>query len=144
MTTLTEFNEDLALFVESGMIAIKQGDEESARKLFNAVKVIDPTNENVDMGFGLIGLHKMDLPVAKKHFEKLTKGPAKHWRAQAFLALANILSIMKEDSGEAKLKSLQTAYALAEEVVQECEDETIKQLAQSVLDWEKEMQQKGK
>jgi tetratricopeptide (TPR) repeat protein len=144
MTTLTEYNEDLALFVEAGMVAIKQGDEESARKLFNAVKIVDADNENVDMGFGLIALHKMDLSVARKHFEKLAKGPTKHWRAQAFLSLAHVLSIMKDESGEAKLKSLQTAYALAQEVIEKCEDDTIKQLAQSVLDWEKEMQQKGK
>lgn len=142
MKDLKEVHEDLALFVESGMIAIKQGDEESARKIFNALKLINPEHESVEMGFGLIALHKMDLPMARKHFEKLMNGTKKNWRAQAFLALSHVLGIVKEKSDDLKLKSLKIAYTLAGEVVENCEDPSTKQLAQSVLDWEKEMQMK--
>lgn len=144
MTALADFEKDLALFVEVGLIAIKQGDEESASKLFKAVALIDPNHETVDLGAGLIALHKMELIKAQSHFKKLLGAKEKNWRAQAFLALTHVLSIMQAEKDEDKLKHLQEGYKLAQEVLENCDEPSTMQLAQSVIDWEKEMQQKGK
>lgn len=144
MTALADFEKDIALFVEAGLIAIKQGDEESASKLFKAVALINPEHETVELGPGLIALHKMELIKAQSHFKKLLSGKEKNWRAQAFLALTYVLSILQLEQDEEKLKHLQEGYSLAQEVLEKCEDSSTRELAQSVMDWEKEMQKKGK
>ena len=144
MTALIDFKKDLPLFVELGLIAIKQGDEQSATKLFNAVALIDPQHETVELGAGLIALHKMELSKAQTHFKKLLGGEKNNWRAQAFLAFTYVLFIMEAGSDEEKLKYLQEGHKLAQEVLERSDEPSTRQLAQSVLDWEIELQQKGK
>lgn len=139
---LQEFREDLPMLVEAGLIAIKQGDEESAKKLFNAIGVIDPQNMAKKMGYGLIALHKMDIKNAKASFLEVLKVEQTNWRAQAFLAFAHILSTVQDGSQEEKLKALQTGAELAREVVEKSDAPSTRQLAQSLLDWELELQDK--
>ncbi|MFN0065323.1 MAG: hypothetical protein ACKVOH_03695 [Chlamydiales bacterium] len=143
-TLLEEFSSDLALLVESGLIAIKQGDEESAKKLFNAADVIDPTKVSKKMGFGLIALHKMDVKGAKKHFEEILIIEKKNYRAKAFLAFAHILSVLQDGTTDEKIASLKKAADLAHEVIEKCDTLSTRELAQSLLDWESELQQKSK
>lgn len=142
MATLQEFREDLPILVESGLIAIKQGDEESAKKLFNAIGVIDPQNMAKKMGYGLIALHKMDLKNAQKSFLEILQVEQTNWRAQAFLAFSYILSVLQDGSGEDKIKALQKGAELAREVLDKSDAPSTLQLAQSLLDWEKELQDK--
>lgn len=144
MATLQDFREDLPLLVEGGLIAIKQGDEESAKKLFNAVGVVDPQNMARKMGYGLISLHKMDIKTAQKSFQEILQVEQTNWRAQAFLAFSHILSVLQEGSAEEKYKSLQTGAKLAQEVIDKSDAPSTRQLAQSLLDWEKELQDKVK
>lgn len=95
MATLQEFNQDIPLFVEAGLIAIKQGDEESAKKLFNAVGVMEPQGNSKKMGYGLIALHKMDIKNAQKSFHDILQSDPQNYRAQAFLGFAHILSVLQ-------------------------------------------------
>jgi len=140
MATLQEFREDLPLLVEGGLVAIKQGDEENAKKLFNAVGVVDPQNMARKMGYGLISLHKMDIKTAQKSFQEILQVEQTNWRAQAFLAFSHILSVLQDGSAEEKYKALQTGAELAQEVLDKSDAASTRQLAQSLLDWEKEMQ----
>lgn len=142
MLTLEDFKEDLALFVESGLIAIKQGDEESAKKLFNAVGIIDPHNSAKKMGYGLISLHKMDLNHAKTSFGEILNAEPENYRAMAFLAFAHILSTMQDSTTDAKLEALRKGAEMAQQVVDKSDSPTTRQLAQSLLDWEKELMDK--
>jgi tetratricopeptide (TPR) repeat protein len=142
MPTLQDFQGDLALFVETGLIAIKQGDEESAKKLFNAVGIIDPQNLAKKMGYGLIALHKMDIPNAQKNFNEILQIEHANWRAQAFLAFSYFLAVLKEGKHEEKINALKKGVELAQEVVEKCDTPTTKILAQSLLDWEKELTNK--
>lgn len=139
MATFQEYREDLPLLVESGLIAIKQGDEESAKKLFNAIGIIDPQNMAKKMGYGLIALHKMDISNARKTFQEILQVEQTNWRAQAFLAFSHILSVLQEGSSEEKKQSLQKGAELAQEVLDKTDTPSTKQLAQSLLDWEKEL-----
>jgi len=144
MATLQEFKEDLSLLVEAGLIAIKQGDEESAKKLFNAVGVIEGQGTQKKMGYGLISLHKMDIKTAVKSFEDVLQTEPTNYRAQAFLGLAHILSVLQEGtSNDEKIKSLKKGAELATEVIQKSDSPSTKKLAQSLLDWEKELQEKA-
>jgi predicted Zn-dependent protease len=142
MAMLQDFRDDLPLLVESGLIAIKQGDEESAKKLFNAVGVLDPQNLAKKMGFGLISLHKMDIKTAQKSFHEILAVEQTNWRAQAFLAFSYILSVLQDGSNEEKIEALKKGSELAQEVIDKSDAATTRQLAQSLLDWEKELQGK--
>lgn len=139
MAMLQEFRDDISLLVESGLIAIKQGDEESAKKLFNAIEIIDPQNLATKMGYGLISLHKMDIPNAQKSFTEILNVEQTNWRAQSFLALSYILSVLQEGTDDQKVESLRKCAELAQEVLDKSDAATTKQLAQSLLDWEKEL-----
>jgi len=141
MVTLQDFRKDLSFFVEIALIAIKQGDEESAKKLFNAVGVLDPKNMAKKMGYGLISLYKMDIKIAKKHFQEVLQVEKTNWRAQAFLSFAHMLNLLQEGTTmDEKKENLMTASKLALEVIDKSDDASTKQLAQSVLDWEEELQ----
>lgn len=141
MATIEEFKKDIPSLVEAGLIAIKQGDEESAKKLFNAVGAIDPANIAKDMGFGLIALHKMELATAKKLFQKVLDKEPENYRAKAFLSFACVLSTMDASlSNEEKVENLQKAAEYANTVLSKSKEETSRTLAQSVLDWEKELE----
>jgi tetratricopeptide (TPR) repeat protein len=141
-TTLQDFRNDLPLLVESGLIAIKQGDEESAKKLFNAVGIIDPQNMAKKMGYGLIALHKMDIKTAQKNFNEILQVEQTNWRAQAFLAFSYILSVLQDGSNDEKINALRKGAELSQEVLDKSDAPTTRQLAQSLLDWERELMEK--
>jgi hypothetical protein len=134
-----EFRDDLPFLVESGLVAIKQGDEESAKKLFNAIGIIDPQNMAKKMGYGLIALHKMDIRGAQKNFNEILAVEQTNWRAQAFLAFSYILSVLQDGSNDEKKIALQKGAELAQEVLEKSDAPTTRQLAQSLLDWEREL-----
>lgn len=142
MATFQEFRDDLPLLVEAGLIAIKQGDEESAKKIFNSLGIIDPQNMAKKMGYGLIALHKMDIKTAQKSFSEILKVEQANWRAQAFLALSYVLSVLQDGSSEDKIEALRKGAELSQEVLEKSDSPSTKQLAQSLLDWEKELQEK--
>jgi tetratricopeptide (TPR) repeat protein len=144
MVSIQDFKEDIGLLVEAGMIAIKQGDEESAKKLFNAVGVIDPQNNAKKMGYGLIALHKMDIKNAQKAFHEILQAEPNNHRAQAFLGFSYILSVLQEGmTADEKIDSLKKGAELATQVVEKADSPSTKQLAQSLLDWESELQDKS-
>ncbi|MEZ5315315.1 MAG: hypothetical protein R3E91_03780 [Chlamydiales bacterium] len=144
METLQDFKVDLALLVEGGLIAIKQGDEESAKKLFNAVGILDPQNMVRKMGYGIIALHKMDIKTSQKHFREILQIEKTNWRAQVFLAFSHILSVLQEGSPKEKYESLEIGATLAQEVLEKSNTPSTLQLAKSLLEWEKELQDKVK
>src|ERR1700722_9940537 len=118
MATLQDFKSDLPLLVEMGLIAIKQGDEESAKKLFNSVSVIDPASTMKKMGYGLIAIHKMDIKNGINLFEEILQVEPTNYRAQAFLGFAYLLSTLKEETAkEDKLKGLKKGIELAQDVL---------------------------
>lgn len=141
MATLQDFKADLPFLIEAGMVAIKQGDEESAKKLFSAVGILDPKNTLRQLGFGLIALHKMELPQAMNLFNEILGQEPKNYRAMAFLGFAHMLNVMgKDKTSDEQIASLRKAAELSVEVLNNSDIPTTRQLAQSVLDWESEIQ----
>lgn len=143
MVQLQDFKEDLSLFVETGLMAIKQGDEDSAKKLFQAVGVIDPKNNSQSMGLGLIAMHKMDLNSAEKHFQEVLKGDSKNYRAQAFLGFTYILSVVKEQNPVKRTENLQKGAELVSDVIKNADSPSTKRLAESLMEWVKELENKA-
>lgn len=143
MASYEEFRKDLPLFVEAGLIAIKQGDEESAKKLFNGVAAIDKDNSTVSMGFALIDLHKMELTGAEKKFLEAIQKDPNNYQAKAFLSFTYILWAMDEKNSQKQLSFIKNGTELAQEVLKNSNVETTKELAQSVLDWVAQLGQKA-
>ncbi len=139
MVNLQDFREDIALLAEGGLVAIKQGDEENAKKLFDALEIIEPKSVTKKMGYGLIAVHKMDVPEAQKIFKELFDNDHNNRRAQAFLAFSYMLSLMQKGSYEEKILALKEGAKHATEALKHAEDASTKQLAQSILDWQIEL-----
>ncbi len=138
-----DFRKDLDLFVECGLIAIKQGDEEGAKRLFAAARVLDPENTVGEIGFGLIAMHKLELKVAQTTFEKVL-AKENNYRAKAFLSLVHMISAIKDKGGtDSQIEHMKKAGELAADVVKNSNTESPKALAQTVLDWEKEIASKS-
>ena len=140
MKAVKEFKGDLGLLVEAGLIAIKQGDEDSAKKLFDAADILDPGATSSKMGHGLIALHKMDIATAKQYFSEILKSEEKNYRAKAFLAFSNVLSVLQDGSAAEKEIALREGAEQAQEVLENCKEASTRELAQSLLDWEQELQ----
>ncbi|MBS0623309.1 MAG: hypothetical protein JSS62_01655 [Verrucomicrobia bacterium] len=146
MFSLKEYAPDLGLLAEAGLIAIKQGDEESAKKLFNAVGLLDSESPTKKMGYGLIALHKLDIQDAQKHFSEILKVEPKNMRAMAFIAFTHMLSVMGTTktplTDEKKIEHLKLASEFSNQVLNSnASDPSTKQLAQSILDWQQELLQ---
>lgn len=140
MFNLKEYEEDKLLFLEMGLIAIKQGDEESAKRLFDVIGLIEPTSSLKKMGYGLIAVHKLDLAEAQNQFKEVIEQEPNNGRALAFLAFTHMLALMNEQSDSKKIERLKTGAELAQKAIDLSTEDSTKQLAQSVLDWEVQLQ----
>lgn len=138
------YKEDLAFFVEAGLVAIKQGDEDSAKKLFNAIAILDPKNSAYKTGLGLIALHKMDLKAAEKYFQEVVAVEPQNYRTKAFLGFTYVVSVAQNDfSQEDKVQRLKWGMEIANEVLAKAEEPVTKQMAKAILNWEEQMHAKG-
>ena len=70
---LNDFKQDFALLIEAGFIAVKQLDETSASRIFNAAQVMSPESTAPQIGLGYIALNKLEVKEATKIFEEVIK-----------------------------------------------------------------------
>lgn len=136
MTDLELYKEDFALLFEAGLLAIKQGDEDSATKIFRALHVLNPEHYGIELGFALMDLHKMNLNSAEARLRDLAEKEGDNWSVKAFLALTHMMIVLHQDcSFEVRRDNLEQCVLVANQVVTHCEIESTRMLAQSVLDW---------
>lgn len=122
---LNQFKDDFALFIEAGFIAVKQLDEIAARRLFKVAELLNPDNPASQLGLGYIALNKLQVSEATKIFEAILKKDPDHYLAQALLGVCYLMTKNKNKKGE---KLIADAKA-------NCDDPTIKNLADVCLDW---------
>ncbi len=122
---LENFKEDFALFIEAGFIAVKQLDEISARRLFKVAELLNPDNPASQLGLGYIALNKLQVSEATKIFEAILKKDPEHYLAQALLGICYMMTKNKAKKGE----------KLIEDAKSQCNDPTIKSLADVCLEW---------
>ncbi len=140
MMNLDPFQADQGLFIELGLIAVKQGDEASARLLFDIVEFLNPQGVMHTLGYGLIAIHKLELSEAETHFRAVLAQDPNNARAYAFLAFTNMLAVMQDQSDMHRLDRLKRGAECADKAIKLTEEPSTKALAQSVLDWEVELQ----
>lgn len=122
---LQEFKEDFALLIEAGFIAVKQLDETSATRIFNAAQTINPTSTAPQIGLGYIALNKLEVKEATKIFESIVGKEPENYLAQTFLGICFLLTKPKRKKGE----------KLIQEAMEKTTDPTIKNLGEISLLW---------
>lgn len=122
---LQKFKDRFILLAESGFIAINQGDEDAAIKLFKASELLDPQNVLPKIGIGYMHLCKLELKQAAKAFEEILAKDPNNEMAKAFLGLSMSLNPSEISKGEKVL----------EEAAQKAKDPMVKGLAQSSLEF---------
>jgi len=132
---LQDFKEDFALLIEAGFVAVKQLDETSATRIFNAAQVMSPNSSAPQIGLGYIALNKLELKRAALIFEKVLEKEPQNYLAQTFLGMCYLLTKPKRKKGE----------KLVKEAMEKSQDPTIKNLGNLTLEWsEKELKKSKK
>jgi hypothetical protein len=122
---LKEFKEDFALLIEAGFVAVKQLDETSATRIFEAAQVISPSSTAPRLGIGYIALNKLEVKEATKVFEEIVAKEPENHLAQTFLGICFLLTKPKRKKGE----------KLIREAINKASDPTIKHLGRLSLEW---------
>lgn len=130
-----DFIEDFPLFIEAGFVAVKQLDETSATRIFNAAQALNPESVAPQIGLGYIALNKLEVKEATKTFEQvLQKEPDNHL-AQTFLGICFLLTKQKMKKGQKMIK----------DAMEKTSDPTIKNLGTISLEWaDKDLSKKNK
>jgi predicted Zn-dependent protease len=129
---IQEIEEDYPLLIEAGFIAVTQADEDCAKKLFRAAKVLMPESTAWQMGFGYIALNKLEIKEAYRIFHKIVKSEADNYLAQTFLGLSHLL--LKKDRAEGE--------KLIVEAMKKSDDPAVQHLGEVSLKWMEEYQGK--
>jgi len=124
-TKITEFKEDFALLIEAGFVAVKQLDETSATRIFQAAQVMSPKSTAPQIGLGYIALNKLEVKEASRIFEEVTKKEPENHLAQTFLGITYLLNKPKRPKGK----------KLIQEAMIKSTDPTIKNLGKISLEW---------
>lgn len=121
------FKEDFSLLIESGFIAVKQNDEISAKRIFQAAQAVSPKNTAPQIGLGFIALNKLELKEAARIFEAVIEQEPENYLGQTFLGIVYLLTKGKEKKGESLIK----------EAIEKTTDMTVKNLGVISLEWSK-------
>lgn len=132
---LQEFKEDFALLIEAGFVAVKQLDEISSTRIFQAAQVMNPASTAPQIGLGYIALNKLEVKEAARIFETVLKQEPDNHLAQTFLGMCFLLTQPKRKKGE----------QMIQEVLEKTTNPTIKNLCKISLEWaEKDLKKEKK
>jgi len=131
---MADFKEDFALLIEAGFVAVKQLDETSATRIFQAAQALSPSNTAPQIGIGYIALNKLEIKEATRIFESVIQTEPDNDLAMTFLGMCYLLTKGKRNKGEKIIK----------EVMNKTADPTIKSLGAISLEWaEKDLSKKS-
>lgn len=125
MANLQNFKDHFILLCEAGFVAVNQADEDAATKLFQASSLLKPENTLPKVGQGYLHMMKLELKQACKLFDEVLAKEPGNDMAKAFLGLSYSLTATEIDKGE----------KLLEETATKGEDEQVKKLATTALDF---------
>lgn len=125
MADLQKFKDHFILLCEAGFIAVNQADEDAANKLFKASELLKPENTLPKVGKGYMHMMKLELGQACKLFDEVIASDPSNNMAKAFLGLSYALTTTEVAKGE----------KLLEETASKGDDEQVKKLAHTALDF---------
>jgi hypothetical protein len=132
--TIEDFQDDFALLIESGFIAVKQLDETSATRIFKAAQVLNKDSVAPKIGLGYIAMNKLEVKEATKIFEEVLRKEPENQLAKTFLGICFLLTKPKMEKGEELIK----------EAIAASDDETVKSLGKLSLEWAEKDLRKNK
>lgn len=135
--------EDFPVLVETGFIAVKQGNQQAAEKIFRAAQILRPDHSAPVLGFGYIALNSLRLEAARHLFSSVLKKEPENALAKVLLGFSYLVdkfsSINQSPSLPSTLKP-QEINALAEsgeklikEALKESSDKSVHSLGESAL-----------
>jgi len=130
---MESFKDDFSLLIEGGFIAVKQMDEASASRIFQAAQIISPESTAPKIGLGYIALNKLDLKEAAKIFQEVIDKEPENHLAQVFYGISFLFSEDKRKKGE----------RLIREAMEKTTDPTVKNLGETALVWAEKDLKKG-
>lgn len=101
---MVDYLDDFSLLIEAGFVAVKQLDEISATRIFQAAQAISPANTAPQIGLGFIALNKLEIKEATRIFETVVKTEPDNYLAQTFLGMCFLLTKGKRPKGESLIK----------------------------------------
>lgn len=122
---LEPYLKDFKLLLELGFIAIRQKDEISARRIFTAAQVLNPSHNSYKMGFGYIHLHKMEIKQATIIFKGILENEPGNEIVQCLLGMCYALT-----KGQ-----LARSEKVFRKILSTSQDETVKNLAETLMTW---------
>jgi len=132
---MEEFKDDFSLLIEAGFVAVKQLDEVSAVRIFQAAQAISPSSTAPRIGMGFIAINKLDIKQATQIFEEVAQKEPDNHLAQTFLGICYLLTKGGRKKGEKVIR----------DAIEKTKDPTIKNLGVIALEWtEKELALKSK
>jgi len=123
--TLSDFKSDFPLLIEAGFLAVKQLDETSARRLFEAAKALNPESTAPQIGLGYIELNKLNVKDATDIFQRIVEKETNNHLAEAFLGICFLLTQKDREKG----------VKMIQKVIKKTEDDTIVNLGKIALEW---------
>jgi hypothetical protein len=105
---LEAYKKDFYLFLEGGFVAIKEMDEDSARKLFDVAKLLQPDNPLVYIGYSYIHLCKLELNKAEEFCKKALEYESENETAKSLLGVILSMNSEKMSDGEKILNEAAT------------------------------------
>lgn len=123
--SLDKFKDDFIMLCEAGFIAVNQADEDTAMKLFEAAKVLEPGHHLPRIGEGYLHFHKLELKKACSIFEAVLEEDGNNEMARAFLGMA--LSLTPTMGPEGK--------KILAEMVDKASDKATKTVAKETIDF---------
>lgn len=78
----------------------------------------------------------MEIFAAEERLNALAQKEVDNWSIKSFLSLTHMMIVLHQGSSfEVRRESLENCLKLADQVLENCEVESTRILAQSVLDW---------
>jgi len=125
MEDLKKYDEDFFLFLEAGFVAINQADEDSATKLFKTCEILRKDNPLIQVGFGYLHLHKLELKQACEKFEAVLQKEPDNVMAKTLLGIAMSFTPDQVTKGEQMLET----------IAKDASDSDAKKVANTTLDF---------
>jgi Flp pilus assembly protein TadD len=120
MVKTQDFIEDVALILESGFVAIKYGDRETALNCFHAAALLAPDRVEPKVGLATLALNELDLDKAISLCKEVLETDKENHQAMVICGMSMILLHKEEE----------TAHKLLTTARENATDDATKQLAE--------------
>lgn len=138
--------EDFPTLVEVGFIAVKQGNQQGAERIFRAAQILRPEHSAPVLGFGYIALNSMRLESARHLFSSVLKKEPENALAKVLLGFAYLVDKFTSVKQTQSLKSesalkpgeadalAKTGEQLIKEALEESSDKGVHFFGKSALE----------